>query len=284
MRTLWKRIPTGWKLVLKAAALLILVFAWSVVNVSSVSAETVFRRGLENACYPAAEMELLAEARCDSYNLRDVTLIEQTTTEGLGTDANHAYLVQLSEERGRRSYSCWSTPAVAEDVWYLPLFSEFGTLAAPFRSWILESSFNQLTQIGLPQRSCFAVKAPGASASLTLIVDAWEDTNSSYDNTTSYAKFPLILQEHQNGWFLFRFDTTPLLDAQNYDLEIEYSPYYADASEYRIRHKEPYASLLVWASCYTSWPDCPPAHLELTTYDEAGRILKTLQWDLRPAE
>ena len=124
-------------------------------------------------------------------------------------------------------------------------------------------------------KSSFAVKAPGASASLTLILDAWDGDPGT--RPFSYCCCPMVLQEHREGWFLFGFPTESMKYAIQYD---------ADQQCYCLPSGSAYESLLRWANYYTVWKqkDLPPAHLELTTYDETGRILKTLRWDLGPAE
>lgn len=273
MKTLWKRIPRGWRLTLDCAVLLLLLFlAWTSVDYHSLTPGAAFRRGLEDACYPPVEMELLAEARNDSFDRGDTEPKVRTQTRGLAADGDRAYCGELYTEQGWSTYNCWSFPAVAEDVWYVPLLERFDI--EDFCWNYNDSEYDALMRSEPPVKSSFAVKAPGAGASLTLILDACEATERH--GPLSYGSYPMILQEHRDDWFLFGFDMAAMRAAMQYN----------DNGRYNLSFDSSYESLLRWADDYTVWNQgyLPPAHLELTTYDEAGRILKTLQWDLRPAE
>lgn len=278
MKKLWTKIPRILKLTMDlAAALLLLFLIWAFLGYPCFTANQAFRRGLKNAAYPDAALDVLLE---DQGN--------DGSYYGIGGNDDLAYRVSLSKDRGWKPEgvdSCSSQ--AAQNVWCLRIpwrlryesVRDYERVDAVGRYYDITTPnnkrlYNPLTgeALAIP---CFAVKAPGTRASLTLVLEDGDYLNpltGEYQHSER-AEWPLPLQEIRGGWFIFQFHTREIYEATQQE-------------EYLRTHAfdQPYHSYFSWIEYYPSMgshPDyCPPAHLELTTYDEAGTVVRTESWPL----
>lgn len=249
----WKGIPRSWKLAVDVLIiLLVLVGTWAILGYPSFSAGMAYRRAVVDAGYPASEMELFTEQ-------------EGRIQMGIGTDGNNTYGVQLvrdSTSKLWKFYTVWSLPA-AEGIWYTDLRWDCSGYSFFPRQEDEKTVF------------AYAVKAPGASAELTLTLEDWyyASTSSSISSVEWHGgSYSFVLEEARDGWFLFAFDQDFLME----QLNSEENPG-RDAGRYDA---EPVKSYVNWIQSYYSriWM-LPPAHLTLVTYDENGAMLNTVTWD-----
>lgn len=283
MIKLWKQIPRKWKITLDCAAVLLLVFMlWAAWDYPMPTANMAFRRTLSRAGLPARDPELILELKSDyisDYIISDRESVKTTDwTLGLLAEGDRVLQVSLSKELGWDASKPLQVFA-AEGVYYTPLpcwgdkfeHSKFGN-SRKFHDAARQkdSGVRSPVDIRIP---AFAVKAPGADASLTLILRSDEEYGST---DWSEARFPLLLQEQEKGWFIFRWDSLDIIDhvyretvgGTTYDRYTEECYHILDdwLYEYNISMED---------SCRFA-----NARLELITRDEAGNVLEQVSWEL----
>lgn len=245
MKKKWKAIPRGWKLAIDLTLLaLLLAVAWILRGFPSLTASSAFRRSCRDAGLNAPDMEL----RVGNF--------------GISADGARSYvsdLMDLGEEW--QSWDVWTIPA-ADGICYAPLDFENSV----DDGWITESDLEKPIPL-------FAVKAPGADAKLTLTIEPCTTYQYSYDGDERLAhnwqggRFPLLLTEAKNGWFVFELDRDELRAHVNETNSC------SDA-------EEPYTSYLRWVYAFYRDNMCAcPVRLELTTYDESGDVVQTASWE-----
>ena len=253
MKKLLNRIPLVWKLTLTLLLILLLLLAaWAMQDYPSLSAGMAFRRGLRDAGLPAAKMELLLET--GSFPL------------GLGSDEENTYMSTLAYH-GHNTWVCydaWSVPR-EQGIWYAPLrWDNLGGNDFPY-------GFDGPNDRPV---AAFAVKAEGARAELTLVLEDCVTTVEPLEGEAAQepeqwygGTYPLVLREKRDGWFIFEFDS------QYFKANIQKG----NNSRW---FNEPAYSLVRWIDRYYGerWHICP-AHLILRTYDETGELLQTVSWD-----
>ncbi len=280
MIKLWKQIPRKWKITLDCAAVLLLVFMlWAAWDYPIPTANMAFRRTLSRAGLPARDPELILELKSDYISISDGESVKTTDwTLGLLAEGDRVLQVSLSKELGWDASEPLQVFA-AEGVYYTPLPCwgdkfESSKLGNPHKfhdaARQKDSGVRSPVDIRIP---AFAVKAPGADASLTLILYYKEE----YDSTDwSEARFPLLLQEQEKGWFIFRWDSLDIIDHVYMEKEF-------DVEHFRYT-EECYYILNGWLLDYNiSMEDScsyANARLELTTRDEAGNVLEQVSWEL----
>lgn len=250
----WKRVPRGRKLALDLLALLLIpVLTWALLDFPSLSADMAYRRAVVDAGYPASEMELLF-------------VPDSGLPMAIGTDGENTYGVILGRYPTLRLwqyFDVWALRAV-DGIWYCDLrWDNLGGRDFPhFRD-------------DSPALS-YAVKAPGASAELTLTLDDWHyESTSPIRNSIDWhgGTYSFLLEEVRDGWFLFAFDQDLNLTQLESGETLEKNHY-----QYNAEMLESYVD---WIKTYYSqtWM-LPPAHLTLVTYDEIGAVLDTVTWDV----
>ena len=271
-------LPKAWRLAAVCAAILLLLFMnWAILDYPALTAAGAFRRGLRQLMLPeGAQMELLLE---QNRTWGDWEQAEETAYRvGIGTDKENSYLVYLEKDNGWHPTGELSVTPAADQVWYalLPWDGFQPYLRAD--GWEYDQMLAHKKEDIVPFA---AVKAPGASASLTLVLEEWdfsEVEESKRPEPSQAVRYPLILQESRDGWFLFRFDMWALW---NQLVWVYHSDDYG-STYYTSTLPEPWKSLTRWESefSYNKWnPEdpnnrpLPPAHLELTCYDENGGVL-----------
>lgn len=259
----WKRLPRGWKLGLDLLAVLLLLFiSWLMLGTPFLSANAAFRRAMTDSNLPAGEPELLVELNYDGE------LDSYQRTLALRADDKNCYLAVLEHKVGWNSGEVWTVPA-AEGVQYTYLGWEIFTCGS------LQNFYKAYQTGATPHIPAFAVKAPGADASLTLKLGDydygfWQFTPGS---------FPLVLEKAENGWFIFCFDTAELLK----HFHAERVENWADLMDQPpCELEEPYESLRQWMDFHDLWNGSvsDSASLELTTRDAQGKVLRQLSWPL----
>ena len=202
-------LPKAWRLAAVCAAILLLLFMnWAILDYPALTAAGAFRRGLRQLMLPdGAQMELLLE---QNRTWGDWEHAEETAYRvGVGTDEENSYLVYLEKDNGWHPTGELSVTPAAGQVWYTLLpWDGFGpNLSMYLRGW--EDPQQKLANKKEDIVPFAAVKAPGASASLTLVLEEWdfsEVEESKRPEPSQAVRYPLILQESRDGWFLFRFD------------------------------------------------------------------------------
>lgn len=256
MKKLLNRIPLVWKLSLTLLILLLLLLAaWAMQDYPSLSAGMAFRRGLRDAGLPPAKMELLLETNWFPL--------------ALGSDVENTYVTTLGYH-GHNAWTCydaWSVPR-EQGIWYAELrWDERGGNGFPYR-------FDGPNDGPV---AAFAVKAEGARAELTLVLEdcvtTVEPVLEDEERTSEQwygGSYPLVLREKREGWFLFDFDS-------------EYFKANLQKGNNSRWFNEPAYSLVRWIDRYYGerWHICP-AHLILRTYDETDRLLQSVRLELCP--
>jgi hypothetical protein len=269
---LWKRIPRGWKIVLDCAAVLILLaILWAVLDYPMPTANMAFRRAVSGAGFPARNPELILELPYDEVEYGRLETTGRTL--GLLAEGDHVLLVSLSKKPGWHGWDPLWVPA-AEGVYYTPL-PGWGDRYSVTTDYNRKKFFDAAKGIYGEEGPCelripaFAVKAPGADAALTLILYYKEE----YDSTDwSEARFPLLLQEQEKGWFIFRWDSLDIINHLSEDMD-EFT-------------EDCYWVLNLWMTYYDMEDEYHDvnayvnAKLELTTRDEAGKVLNQVTWEL----
>lgn len=272
-------LPKAWRLAAVCAAILLLLFMnWAILDYPALTAAGAFRRGLRQLMLPdGTKMELLLEQNRTWGNWEQAE--ETAYRVGIGADGENSYLVYLEKDNGWHPTGKVSVTPAAGQVWYALLpWDGFGpNLSMYQRGW--EDPQQKLASKKEDIVPFAAVKAPGASASLTLVLEEWdfsEVEESKRPEPSQAVRYPLILQESRDGWFIFRFDMKTLW----YRADWKWSEY--EEHKQVTSYREPEKSLIEWVS-YFSYskrnPEDPnnrplaPAHLELTCYDENGGVL-----------
>lgn len=256
MKKLLNRIPLVWKLSLTLLILLLLLLAaWAMQDYPSLSAGMAFRRGLRDAGLPPAKMELFLETSWFPL--------------GLGSDEENTYVTTLGYH-GHNAWTCydaWSVPR-RQGIWYAELrWDERGGNDFPYY-------FDGPNDGPV---AAFAVKAEGARAELTLVLeDCVTTVEPVYEGEERSSEqwyggsYPLVLREKRDGWFIFDFDS-------------EYFRNNLRNSDHSYWFDEPAYSLVRWINRYYGerWHICP-AQLILRTYDETDRLLRSVSLELCP--
>ena len=226
----WNRVPRCWKLALNAAAIPLLLFGiWIAADCPCLTAQAAFRKSMEQWGCPKENAELV---------LPFESVESERYAIGLRADGSNTYYAEMEWDMGwRTGRRCKTVPAV-DGICYMPLLG----LLSPI------------------EYGGFAVKESGADASLTLILG-----ESEYGPG---GRFPLVLREARDGWFVFDFDThfdnffdTVYCSSSFSDAERRSIKCWVETHDVRIGHKV-------------------PASLELTTRDADGKVLKEISWNL----
>lgn len=273
MKELRKRIPTQLRLATDLAAIGLLLFLiWAFLGYPAFTANQAFRRGLKNAAYPDTELGVLLE---DPSN--------EGYYYGIGGNDTYAYRVRLSKDKGwKPEHVEICTSQAAQSVWCLRIpwalcyecvkdYDHVGYIGHYYAMTTQNSKPLYDAATGEALRiPCFAVKAPGNTASLTLVLEDGDYINpftgeSEHSNRTEWSLPEL---EVRDGWFVFGFNPREIYEATQNEAYLK-----------NLVFDEPYHSYFMWIEQYKSIgskPEyCPAAHLELTTYDEAGNELRT---------
>lgn len=260
----WKNLSRGRKIALDFAVVLLLLLVLWLVWVPS--AELAFRRAVAGVGYDGRDPELLMDLEYDK--VESGQLNTQKRRIGLLTDGELVLRVELYQELGWKSWDPVLVPA-SDGVLYTPLPKGFNFHSGyGVREFIHEASRGVDGEEGpcdlrIP---AFAVKARGADATLTLTLEDCEDGNGN--RTDQAGPFPLVLQEKQDGWFIFRWDSLDMI-----------GHYHDKGSGWFER---PYNYLSEWIETYNIQKESRSARatLELTTRDEAGNVLEQVAWAL----
>ncbi len=239
------------------------------------TANMAFRRAVSEAGFPARDPELVLDLKVDggiSYKNDDITT--KDCTLGLATEGDHVLVTRLYKEKLGWSASRLDSWPAAEGVYYTPLQDcwdgRWGGRLDIFRGMGLHGD-KEPHDRRIP---AFAVKATGANASLTLILEKHGDS----DPAGQVGRFPLLLQETKEGWFIFRWD---YLDIVSHGHMEEMNP----STHFKL-DDEGYSLLYRWIIGYPVMDFMKiyryhiDAYLELTTMDADGTILKEVTWKL----
>lgn len=263
MKRLWNRIPRGLRLALNLLAILILLLsAWAMLDYPLWSPEAAFRSSLEDAGYPALDPELLVDT--------------ERGLQCLASDGNYVYRSTVQWERfGWRGTYQQRCPQ-AEGVPYIAFEWFFGYGEATVYDEELEASVPRILPL-------FAVKTEAAAASLRLTLGEGHTPRYNPHGPESppalleRGSFPLQRLETKNGWSVFGFNlavmepysipTIPVGEMRNdYD---HFNP--------------PYDILALWMAMYSPSADFetggmePESRLELTLFDEAMQVIRTVE-------
>ena len=270
MIKLWKRIPRGWKIALDCIAVLILlVILWAVLDYPMPTANMAFRRTVSGAGFPARDPELILELEWDEVEYERLETTNRTL--GLLADGDHVLRVDLSKELGWGVSKLLCVPT-AEGVYCTPLpgwgdrysVTDLDNAERFFQA-AKGSDGDGPCDLRIP---AFAVKAPGADASLTLILgDYWEAEGT----VKSGGRYPLLLKETKNGWFIFRWDSLDIIS--HLSGGNARTGGFTD-SRYWVLNR--------WMANYDIENELNGvnAQLELTTRDETGKELNRVTWKL----
>lgn len=178
-----KGTPRGIRLAVYGIVILVLIpMIWAMLGFPPLTKGMKFRRLMAEYGYPDESPELIVEPQTGDYL-------------GIRADDNYAYVADLGDRSqfDRSSYgyyAAWYVPA-ADGVLYVPL--EWWTKREEIQgtgaeAWLIERK--EYDWYG------YAVKAAGADASLTAIC-------KSNNPDEPEQRYPLILQNVKNGWFVF---------------------------------------------------------------------------------
>lgn len=278
MRKRWKQVPRKWKLLVDSVLVLILLFilwaAW--LDFALPTANMAFRRAMSGGGYPARDPELVLDLKVDggiSFDNDDITT--KDCTLGLATEGDHVLVTRLYKEKmGWNASRLESWPA-AEGVYYTPLqgcwTGRWGDKLEIFRGMGLHGE-KEPHDRRIP---AFAVKASGANASLTLILEEHSDSEPA----RQVGRFPLLLQETKEGWFIFRWDYLDIV-SHGHREEGESIPGVDVYPTFEL-DDESYSQLLRWLNNYQFMElRSIDAYLELTTRDADGTVLQEVTWKL----
>lgn len=253
-----KELPRSKKLAIYGIVILVLLpLIWIMLGFPPLAKGMEFRRIMAEHGFPGESPELVADIKyegANSFYCRDMSVLfyEDQRRVGFRADDDNVYVAKLGAGKEDESNpTAWCVPAV-DGVLYTPLdWWTYECMCTLRRD--LDYSMHWFSQYHIP---AFAVKAPGAGASLNLIL---EDCHDQDGNPTAGGRFPLALDQAENGWFLFRWDTGDIANRSGY-----------------------YASLIEWLKSYdfTGLNSSATAYLELTTWDENGNLLDQLTWKL----
>ncbi|MBO4418408.1 MAG: hypothetical protein J5789_01055 [Oscillospiraceae bacterium] len=267
----WKRIPRGWKVILDGVVALILLFVlWIILECPLPTGELAFRRSVSGAGLPTRDPDLILELE---YDRVDNGKLETTDLAlGLLAEGDHVLRVSLDKKWfGWKSEAPLLVVPAAEGVYYTPL-PGWGDNLHGFAN--KERFFQAARGLHREEGPCdvrvpaFAVKAPGTDASLTLILGDCQDEDGA---TKSGGRFPLLLEEAEGGWFVFRW----------YSLDI-INHLQGEESRTGGFTDESYWVLNRWMEHYDIEGHnlVTAAHLELTTRDAEGKVLNQVTWEL----
>lgn len=279
-----KEMSRGKRLALYAAAIALLTpLVWALLGFPPLTKGMEFRWIMAGHCFPSKSPELVVEIKYEGRNGYKAGSYEKQRSVGFQADSDYVYVAKLGygKEDGYHPVA-WRVPA------------ENGVLYTPLDWWVYdcmswlkgEPEDTSMYSFRCSHIPAFAVKAPGAGASLTLIL---EDCHDQDGNPTAGGRFPLALDQAENGWFLFRWDTRDIaIQSGCYD-ESRYVEgtyyYYSTDLGFGYLHgqfSEPYIGLVEWLKNYdfTGLNSSATAYLELTTRDEVGNVLNQVTWKL----
>lgn len=227
----WNRVSRYWKLALNGAAILLLLFGiWIAADCPFLTAKAAFRGRMEERGWPKESAEVVLRFGGDS---------SKNLVFGLRADGTNTYYADMEWDMGWRTGWYYATVPAVDGICYMPLI---GLTRSPY------------------DNSAFAVKESGTDASLTLILG-----ESEYGPG---GRFPLVLREARDGWFVFDFDThfdnsfdTVYCSSSFSDAERRSIKCWVETHDVRIGHKV-------------------PASLKLTTRDADGTLLREITWKL----
>lgn len=279
MRKRWKQVPRKWKLVVDSALVLILLFIlWAVwLDFALPTANLAFRRAMSGAGYPARDPELVLDLKVDGISFDNDDITTKDCTLGLVTEGDHVLVTRLYKEKlGWNASRLESWPA-AEGVYYTPLqgcwSGLWGDRLRVFSGMGLHGDKDPHDR----RIPAFAVKASGANASLTLILEEHSDSEPA----RPVGRFPLLLQETKEGWFIFRWDYLDIV-SHGHREEGESIPGVDVYPTFEL-DDESYSQLLQWIYNYQFMElhlRYMDAYLELTTMDADGTVLQEVTWKL----
>ncbi len=272
MKKLWKRIPRGWKAALDGAAVLILLLAlWAILDYPMPTAKLAFRRAVSGAGFPTRDPELILKLEYDEAEYGRMKTTGRTL--GLLAEGNHVLRVSLNNEGLAWMAGDPLWVPTAEGVYYTPLpgwghgphgYATKEQFFAARRGFSGEGPCD----IRIP---AFAVKAPGADASLTLVLGDYREDGE----TKPGGRFPLVLQEAAGGWFVFRWNSLDIINHLWGD--DSYSGGYTDESYWVLNE---WLERYDFEDDYRYINDCTTAQLELVTRDADGTVLQEVTWKL----
>ena len=285
-----KELPRSKKLAIYGIVILVLLpLIWIMLGFPPLAKGMEFRRIMAEHGFPGESPELVADIKyegANSFYCRDMSVLfyEDQRRVGFRADDDNVYVAKLGAGKEDESNpTAWCVPAV-DGVLYTPLdWWVYDCMSSSLKWKPEDTSMEAFSRCHIP---AFAVKAPGAGASLTLIL---EDCHDQDGNPTAGGRFPLALDQAENGWFLFRWDTGDIaIQSGCYDESryIEGAYYYSSPDlgfEYlHGQFSEPYIGLVEWLKNYdfTGLNSSATAYLELTTWDENGNLLDQLTWKL----
>ena len=276
MIKLWKRIPRKWKIVLDGTVILVLLFAlWAALDYPMPSARLAFRRAVAGVGYSAQDPDVILNLE---YDRAESARLETTEwTVGLLAEKNGVVRVSLYQELGWQAWPPEFVPSVTplsqsdEDVYYIPLpgwgdhLQGFANKERFFDAARALNSGSGPSDVRVP---AFAVKAPGADASLTLILG---DCRGDDGTIKKGGRFPLIFQKAENGWLIFRWDVLDVI-----------SHMHGENSRIGGFTDESYWVLNQWMENYdlNNSYRVTDAQLELVTRNADGSVLQELTWRL----
>lgn len=284
-----KGLPRGKKLAIYGIVILVLLpLIWMMLGFPPFTKGMEFRRIMAEHGFPGKSPELVADIKYEgftiSYSGLNLSFYEDQRRVGFRADDDNVYVAKLGDGKEDESNSvAWCVSAV-DGVLYTPLdWWVYDCMSSSLKWKPEDTSMEAFSRCHIP---AFAVKAPGAGASLTLIL---EDCHDQDGNPTAGGRFPLALDQAENGWFLFRWDTRDIaIQSGCYDeSRVDGNYYYLESTEMGLgrlhgQFPEPYASLVEWLKNYdfTGVNSSATAYLELTTWDENGNLLDQLTWKL----
>lgn len=256
----WKRVPRGVKLALHA------VFILCCLGLVLVYLD-----------FPHLTAASAARSLLSDEDTLDLCVgIGEDRVLFLGEDKPdaHAMWVECQKKwRGWRVSKRVTAPAIAENVWCVPLFQEYQEFVSDIEAGFTtrndsETGRKDVVKVdrrwrgknldGSCEYLCFAVKAPGSTASMMLYLDQPE-----MSDRLPAGQFPLVLKGAKNGWFVFGVDTEDLFEKHGTRAR------YSDAVYYEP--SDPYTTLAYWLE----WPGWYTGRVEFTTYDESGAAMQT---------
>ena len=260
MKKLWNRFPRGLRLSLDLLAILILLICvWAMLGYPAPSTGLACRWGMEDAGLSALEPSLLVNTENGQLALCE--------------DGKAVYLEELEKKPIGWSASLRRSCPAVDGVLYMPLIWEFEyPLEGRDALYRYDEERAEYVERIIPG---FAVRVGQASeATLTLVVAPDREGTHFLGGS-----FRLPLLEKKNDWFLFRFDLADIL--------AHWNPLYSDGWQDWKGYEEKfytsnYNGLIHWMMYYNRSFNgvrysLAEAHLELTLYDAAGQVLRSVE-------
>ena len=282
MKKLAMKLSKGKRLALNAAVIvLILPLVWGLLGFPLPTKEAAFRRSMSDYGWPKADPDMVVKLEDGRY-------------AGIRSDADRVYLAEVIENE----LVGWGSNGVA---WSVPTVE--GVRYTPFDWWShlydIHSSYFNKYGYGFS----FAVKAKGADASLTLVLEenGRESDSRSDDQEPGVYRYPFILEQTENGWFIFQWDSKVMGNdfsrsgiSDNYralvrhrNLQAWMAYYSTGGSKRAVDASNNWAAQIYQGLTARYGAENESAqkynasvYLELTTRDEAGNVLEQRSWEL----